>query len=202
MRWDDIAWEPAAATVRGHVTSVHGKPITQEVTKTAAGMRTVPLVVQATKALKAQRAMIATKRLAAGRDALTRPLVFPAVNGGTWDPDSVSQIFKRLVTKAGVPTWPFHALRHTSASLLLSAGIAPEQCAKIMGHASIATFYSIYADLLQPAAQDAARKLERYLEHIAGASAEVAATGPMSANVSAKSAKAPAKTSGSKVIRR
>ncbi len=55
-------------------------------------------------------------------------------------------------------------LRHSTASLLLSAGVPAEQAAKIMGHASLAVFYSTYADLLRPAAQDAAKRLARYLE--------------------------------------
>ena len=59
---------------------------------------------------------------------------------------------------------PLHSLRHTTASLLLSAGVPAEQAAKLLGHRSLAIFYRVYADLLRPGAQDAAQKLSRYLE--------------------------------------
>jgi len=99
------------------------------------------------------------------------------------------------VKRAGAPNLPLHSLRHTTASLLLSAGVPAEQAAKILGHKSLAVFYRTYADLLRPGAQDAAKRLTDYLAAQDAAAPKVAA---MSANVSANSMTAPGNRSGSK----
>lgn len=180
LRWDDVSWDPPNIQVRRQVVVAQNIVQVQEAPKTRAGRRDVPLVSQAVEALKAQRAMIARERLGSGRVPEDPELVFPTRGGTLLNPNYVTLTFRRAVKRAGVEVRPFHALRHTAASLLLAAGLTPEVCAKLMGHASIGMFYQTYADLLTPAAQDAARRVERFL------AAEEAAAAAVSASVSAK----------------
>ena len=193
LRWGDVFWDAPNVQVRRQVVVAQKVVQVQEAPKTRAGWRGVPLVAQAVDALKAQRAMIARERLASGRVPEDPEVVFPTRGGTLLDPNYVTRTFKRVVERAGVEVRPFHALRHTAASLLLAAGLTPEVCAKLMGHASIGMFYATYADLLTPAAQDAARQVERFL-----AAEEAAAAKAMSAIVSAKPATDPRKTYCSK----
>lgn len=177
LRWEDVDWEAPSVTVRRNVIEdgagrfVEGRP------KTEAGEREVPLIPQAVAALRAQRAA-----LAATGAVPVAGWVFTAEGGGPARPRSLTVAVSRATVKAGLPDLPMHSLRHTTASLLLSAGVPAEQAAKIMGHRSLAVFYRTYADLLRPAAQEAAAKLARYLE--AQERAQEAAS--MSAIVSAK----------------
>lgn len=162
LKWEDVSWEPAAVTIRRQVTPVRGHPQVQDEPKTAAGEREVPLVAQAVEALKAQKAMLARDRLL-GKPWHDEGWVFPSATGAVMHPSNVGRYFRAVVKRAKVEKRPFHALRHTAASILLGAGVPPELCAKIMGHKNFATFYNTYADLLRPAAQDAARKVEAFL---------------------------------------
>jgi len=109
-------------------------------------MREVPLVPQAVAALREQRAALAHRN---GGAVPATGWIFPTTTGRP--------------PRAGAPDLPLHSLRHTTASLLLSAGVPAEQAAKILGHKSLVVFYHTYADLLRPGAQDAAAKLARYL---------------------------------------
>ncbi len=165
LRWEDVCWDQPSVTVRRQIVRVHGRPVLQERTKTEAGARTVPLIAQAQDALRAQRAMIAEEKLRG--DLAEAPWVFPKLDGNHYDPDNVTGEFHRMGKRAGVVK-PLHALRHTTASILLGAGVEPALAAKIMGHASLAVFYATYADLLAPAAQDAARQVERFLDGALG----------------------------------
>lgn len=157
LKWEDVDFGAATVTVRRQVVQVKGGPFVQEATKTEAGARVVPLFLPALAALKAQKALLA-------KEGLVCPWVFPAETGRPWAPGRVSGYFAIVVEKANLPAnKPLHALRHTAASVLLSAGVEPEQAAKIMGHASLAVFYSIYADLLPQAGQNVRHQVDAFL---------------------------------------
>ncbi len=163
LRWEDVSEAPPAIAVRRQVVVIHQRAQVEEVLKTRAARRTVPLAAQAVEALQAQKALVAGERRRSGRIPEDAGLVFPTRKGALLSPDWISRAFSRCVRRAGLEPRPFHALRHSAASLLLGARVTPELCAKIMGHANISLFYATYADLLEPAAQDAARQLEAFV---------------------------------------
>lgn len=51
-------------------------------------------------------------------------------------PEAVSRRFKGLAEKSGLPVIRFHDLRHTSASLALSADVAMKVVSVRLGHSS------------------------------------------------------------------
>ena len=71
-------------------------------------------------------------------------LVFRRDDGPPLDLDSVSQRFRRLMERTGLPRIRFHALRHTFATLSLKAGIQTEVVSRILGHKHVATIQAIY----------------------------------------------------------
>lgn len=192
LRWSEVAWDPPMVKVRRQVIFAENRVQVQESPKTDAGRRDVPLVGPAVEALKARRAMVARERLASGRPPEDAEWVFATRVGSMLNPCYVTMVFQRLVKQASIEPRPFHALRHSAASVFLAAGLTPEVCAKLMGHSSIGLFYKTYADLLTPAALAAAAQVERFL---AAEEARSAAAG-MSANVSANAGRAPGKPRG------
>jgi integrase len=67
--------------------------------------------------------------------------------------------FARVLAAAGVKRITFHGLRHTSATLLLKAGVPVHVVAQRLGHKKVQTTLEIYAHALPSMQQDAARKL-------------------------------------------
>jgi integrase len=67
--------------------------------------------------------------------------------------------FLRISKAAKVRRISIHGLRHTSATLLLKAGVAPHVVQQRLGHKRIETTLGIYAHVLPSMQQDAARRL-------------------------------------------
>lgn len=69
----------------------------------------------------------------------------------------------RIIKAAKVKRISFHGLRHTSATLLLKAGVAPHVVQQRLGHKRIEMTLGIYAHALPSMQQDAARRLAQLL---------------------------------------
>ena len=67
--------------------------------------------------------------------------------------------FARVLKAAKVRRITIHGLRHTSATLLLKAGVAPQVVQQRLGHKRIEITLGIYAHVLPSMQQDAARRL-------------------------------------------
>jgi integrase len=66
-------------------------------------------------------------------------LVFTKENGSVVRPEFVSRLFRSLARAAGHPPIRFHDLRHTSASLVLAAGVAMKVVSDRLGHSTTGT---------------------------------------------------------------
>lgn len=67
--------------------------------------------------------------------------------------------FVRLMTAAGVRKIKFHGLRHTSITLMLSAGVPVHVVAQRVGHKDVSMTLNVYAHALPNMQADAASRL-------------------------------------------
>ncbi|MBC7324223.1 MAG: tyrosine-type recombinase/integrase, partial [Moorella sp. (in: Bacteria)] len=86
----------------------------------------------------------------------------------TWDgrpmhPDSVTSWFSDFLKRHGLPHLKFHALRHTSATLLLAEGISLKNVARRLGHAETRTTDMFYARALESVDRKAAEVLDNII---------------------------------------
>jgi integrase len=63
-------------------------------------------------------------------------------------PDQVSKDFRRLVTESDLPAITLQELRHTHATLALTAGIHPKIVSERLGHSSVSVTLDIYSHVL------------------------------------------------------
>ena len=70
---------------------------------------------------------------------------------------------RALVRRAGLPDVPFHALRHTAATLLIKQGVHPKVMQERLGHSSAATTLDLYGHLLPGLGREAAARLDDLL---------------------------------------
>jgi integrase len=92
-----------------------------------------------------------------------RGFVFCTGDGRPLDWRSVSRAFKALLRRAELPDVPFHALRHTAATLLIAQGVHPKVMQERLGHSSAATTLDLYGHLLPGLGREAAARLDDLL---------------------------------------
>ena len=74
-------------------------------------------------------------------------------------PENVSLTLLRTCRKLKIADFRLHDLRHTSASLMLSAGIHPKIVSERLGHSSITITLDLYSHVIPGMQADAAEKL-------------------------------------------
>jgi len=74
--------------------------------------------------------------------------VFTGLKGGPLNPRYMLKLFDRLLKEAELPHMPFHNLRHSAATLLLSMGVNPKVVQEILGHSNISMTMDTYSHVL------------------------------------------------------
>ncbi len=75
----------------------------------------------------------------------------------------VTRSFKPLLKRAGLPDMPFHGLRHTAASLLVSQNVHAKAVQEMLGHSDIKVTLNIYSHLHPGMQDEVARAMESAL---------------------------------------
>ncbi len=86
-------------------------------------------------------------------------LVFTRADGSLLRPDAVTHRFAQLVDRAPVPKIRLHDLRHTHASLALSAGVDLKVVSDRLGHSTTAITADLYTHVVPSVARQAAESI-------------------------------------------
>jgi len=138
LRWRHLDLNTGELVVETRVDS-YGD---EDVTKTAAGMRTVPLSESLVALLKEWRL----------RSRFSQPgdLLFPSRRGGYESHDNmVKRRFKPLFEVAQVRPFNWHALRHFAISSWIAAGLSPKTVQTFAGHSSLQVTMDRYGHLFR-----------------------------------------------------
>ena len=96
-------------------------------------------------------------------------LVFPNEAGGPINHNNMCyRYFEPALEKAGIGKVRFHDLRHTYASLLIEQGENIKYIQTQLGHSSPTVTLNVYAHLMKPVNQEAARRLENTIFQTSG----------------------------------
>jgi integrase len=160
LRWEDLDTESARLSIRqnmvvvGHEVSI-GKP------KTGRG-RNISLDPATLATLKAFRTKQETERRwwrKEGAPYVDSGYIFRQENGLPYHPSRISKIFETAAKASGQPRIRLHDLRHTFATLALSAGVHPKVVSERLGHASIMITLDTYSHAIPALAEEAAAKV-------------------------------------------
>lgn len=135
LDWGDVDWLRGEVMISRAMTQAAGGEA--EVTKTAAGRRSVKLLKPAMEALKAQKehTFLADKEVFQNPRTLERWAGDQPIRKTMWHP---------AMKKSGVRYRRPYQTRHTYASMMLSAGEHPMWVAKQMGHSDWTMIARIY----------------------------------------------------------
>jgi integrase len=126
--------------------------------KSARSRRTIALDPETVDALRAHRQAQLLERDFAGDGYDDHDLVFADELGGVIHPQRLTEWFAKHREAAGIPTGTLHTLRHTAASLALTAGVPVHIVAARLGD-DATTVLSTYAHLLPQSDELAAERV-------------------------------------------
>jgi integrase len=116
------------------------------------------------EALRRQKARQNEARLRAGSAYQTGlDLVIAAEDGSPINPGRLASAFRQIVKKAGLPHCGLHTMRHTAATLALSAGANPLVISQMLGHHDPGFTLRQYAHALPTMQAQAASEMDATL---------------------------------------
>lgn len=165
LKWSDLDLHAGNATVRRTLIWRKGGGWYFGEPKTSRSRRTIPIPKSLVSELADHRRKQAESRLKKGADYQNNDLVFASGEG---TPIILRNLVRRhfqpvLIRAKLSPTFRLYDLRHSCATLLLSAGENPKVVSERLGHASIVLTLDTYSHVLPSMQQAATEKLERIL---------------------------------------
>jgi len=159
LRWKDINFNSHRLQVRQALVSVAYKIIVSTPKNHRA--RVVDLDEATANELRRHRERQLSDKLEWRSDYRNADLVFCKENGDPLHPQTFTQSFDRAVAKTDLPRIRLHDLRHTHATIALSAGIPPKVISERLGHESPAFTLKQYAHVIPGMQADAAAAIAR-----------------------------------------
>ncbi|MEH0979279.1 site-specific integrase [Bacillus mobilis] len=160
LQWKDIDFERRTLSVNrslSHITKEFHEP------KTSSGKRLIVLPEITLQALQEHLQRINEEKARYGDGYNNFDLVCPTYNGNPCNFRSLTQLWKKLIKKCGVPDIRFHDLRHTHATLMLKQGIHPKIVSERLGHKKVGitldTYSHVVPGLQEKAVEDFANNL-------------------------------------------
>jgi integrase len=158
LRWSDFCWEDETVTIKRTLEKGRGWKFAQ--TKRASSRRQVKLESWVARRL---RHLYMRERSIPDLSPLSARPIFRTRTGQPINSDSLAREFKRLLCEAGLPPMRLYDLRHTAATLALSAGVPAKVVSEQLGHATCAFTLDVYSHVLPHMQAEAADRVAALL---------------------------------------
>jgi integrase len=153
LRWEDVDLAGGSLSISRSLVSVSYE-LHESRGKTRNSRRSVDLDAATVQVLEQWRDQLQTEL---GRPVAEDDFLFCSPTGTPTHPDRFTQIFNKLVARAGVSRRRLHDLRHTHATLLLKAGVPIKVVSERLGHATPGFTMATYQHVLPGMQAEAAR---------------------------------------------
>lgn len=162
LKWDDVNYKTGVLTIsRSNYKLTGDTEIKSKATKTGKS-RTIMLPPYCLAMLKQFKAVQAQTQLTLGDRWRGDNWIFTQADGKPMYPTTPTQWFSKFLKRNGLEHKKFHALRHTSATLLLSNGTNIKNVASRLGHSQLKTT-NRYVHAVEQAEREAANTFETLL---------------------------------------
>jgi integrase len=160
LRWSDIDLLLCQLSVTRSLHQLHDRSFVFKQPKTEKGRRLIALTPSTALVLKEHKEKQIVQRMVLGTTLKENDLIFCQPDGSPVLPDTVSNVWRKLVTRIGLKGIRLHDARHTHASLMLKQGIHPKVVQERLGHASIQITLDTYSHVAPGLQQAAANRFD------------------------------------------
>jgi integrase len=157
LRWQNINFEKKTANIIENAVNIRNEIIIKD-PKSESGKREISIPDGLMLMMKKAYTEYCLRK---NRNNSLDDFVITQENGLPYKPTSITNKIKRFLrNNPELKRIRMHDLRHTSATLMLQAGISPKVAQKRLGHADFSTTMDIYSHVLEEMEQEAADKLD------------------------------------------
>lgn len=139
LKWDCIDYKNKTLSIKQSSYKLKGEEIKNKAPKTKGSIRVVALPPYLLNMLKAHRVAQMKEQMRIGDQWQGEGYLFTQWNGKQMNPQTPTRQFAKFLDRHGIPHRKFHALRHTSATLLLANGTNIKTVAARLGHTQLST---------------------------------------------------------------
>lgn len=169
LTWDDIDFENCILRIERATQYIPGKGTFVKEPKNKSSKRVIAMPKIAIDVLREYKAEQETfKEFLAADESLNSKneldFIFTQIDGSPIFPTTPSNWFRRFLKRNELPQMPFHGLRHTNASILISENVDVQTVAKRLGHTKATTTTSIYSHFLEKPDRGAADILDNVFQ--------------------------------------
>lgn len=163
LDWSCVDLDNGEINTKQSAIYIPGEGTTIKKPKTKASNRSVSVPQCVVDALRDWKKEQAAVRLMAGEEWRECGAVFTNEYGERLHVDSITKWFDRFLARNNLPRIRLHDLRHTGASLLISAGMDIETVKNRLGHSRASTTMDIYGHAYKENDKKAANALDTIL---------------------------------------
>ncbi|GKT04304.1 tyrosine-type recombinase/integrase [Furfurilactobacillus entadae] len=165
LEWSDIDFNKSTLIISKTLSQGVGGHTILNATKTAKGMRTIPLDIKTLQYLKQWHLAQQQQLLMRGNNlnATAHLLVFPNSKGKYKSLDTPHKWLSKIIKDNGLRYISVHGLRHTSVSAMFAAGVPIKEIQNRMGDADVQTVFNTYIHTTEEQDRAAANQLADFL---------------------------------------
>lgn len=146
LKWDSINFETNIITIK-HTVVQYKEIVEKDQTKTSSSYRSYPLTDDVKTILYDLKEKEQKNREMFGKSYIDNNHIFKWDNGKPYEPNYVSQKFRKLIRRSELPYIRFHDLRHSCASVLIANDFSLKDIQEWLGHSDIQMTANVYAHL-------------------------------------------------------
>lgn len=162
LRWEDVDFERSAIRISRSLGQTKAGIFFKE-PKTPESRRTIAVSRYTLNILEKHKEDQRSEKSAMGTAYQDQGLVCAMPDGSPISPQYVSDNFRWVVKRAGLPHMTFHGLRHSQATILIASGVPVKVVSEMLGHSNTSITQDLYTHVLPTMQRQAADTLDRLL---------------------------------------
>lgn len=163
LTWEDVNLKENTIKINKETQYVSGVGVFEKSTKTTNSDRKLYITKTTVDILKKYKKEQNKLKLRLGSKWENSKRIFTTDYGKDMHPDTPSKILDKVIEKHNLRRINFHALRHTSISLMISQGIQTQVISKKAGHSSVTVTHNTYSHFFDDEFKEVAEKMDSLL---------------------------------------
>ena len=166
LKWTDVDFKNSQVSINKQRHYVTGYGTIESKPKTEAGTRVVTVSKTVLNLLKQYRQEQIEQRLKLGTAWKNSPYIFLNEDGSEISPNQPYKWFIKFLERHNLPRITFHQLRHTNASLLISAGEDIVTVSTRLGHADKNITLNTYSHIIKNRDIQIANRMDEFFTNL------------------------------------